>query len=164
MTTRRPPLKPSHSPPCSPLEPTSTGRWRHYHGGLDLGPLRVSRKCHSRNLRTSIFHATGAVFVFMQVLGFARWAWTGSIIYHPGSSLKPQSLPGPPWAASAVVSSLAPSARWATVLSQTLGDSGMPRGQVTTLGDPQMKDFNDEMESSLSLQYCKAGITSPVCR
>lgn len=96
MTTRRP-SQPSTLPPCSPLEPTSTGRWRHYHGGLDLGPLRVSRKCHSRNLRTSIFHATGAVFVFMQIARVARWAWTGSIIYHRAvPSLKPQSLPGPP--------------------------------------------------------------------
>lgn len=42
--------------------------------------------------RTSIFHATGSVFVFMQISQAARWAKAGSVIHHqavPSSAALP---------------------------------------------------------------------------
>lgn len=70
------------------------------------------------SLRASIFHAAGAVFVFMQIAQAARWARAGSIIHHQAvPSLQPCLLPGPRRLASAVACPLPESARRAKALS-----------------------------------------------
>lgn len=105
-----------------------------------------------KSLRASIFYATGAVFVFMQIARAARWARVGSAIHHQAvASSQPCRLPGPRRLASAVVRPLTQSAPRATVLSWTLGDTEKARGQVGELGNSQMEGPHDEMGGSLSL-------------
>ena len=94
----------------------------------------------------------------MQISRAARWARTGSIIYHWAvPSLKPHLLPGP--LQVGLSCGLLSCSLCSVGHSPVLNTAEDARGQVTTLGDPQMKDFSDEMEGSSSLQYCKAGIT-----
>lgn len=70
------------------------------------------------SLRASIFHATGAVFVFMQIAQAARWARAGSIIHHWAVPfLQHLLLPGPCRLASAVACPLTESAWWTKALS-----------------------------------------------
>lgn len=105
-----------------------------------------------KSLSASIFYATGAVFVFMQIARAARWARVGSAIHHQAvPSSQPCWLPGPRRLASAVARPLTQSAPRATVLSWTLGDTEKARGQVSALGDSQMEGPHDEMGGSLSL-------------
>lgn len=83
------------------------------------------------SLRASIFHAAGAVFVFMQIAQAARWARAGSVIHHQAvPSLQPRLLPGPCRLASAAACPLAPSAQQAKALSRMLGDAGHRTGGI----------------------------------
>lgn len=60
-----------------------------------------------KSLRASIFHAAGAVFVFMQIAQAARWARAGGIIHRQAvPSSQPCRLPGPRRLASALASPL----------------------------------------------------------
>lgn len=106
------------------------------------------------SLRASIFHAAGAVFVFMQIAQAARWARAGGVIHHQAvPSLQPCLLPGPSRLVSAVACPLTESAWRAKALAWMLGDAEEARGQVAALGDSWRQGPHDETVASVQCPF-----------
>lgn len=103
--------------------------------GREGGLTEQDRNAALQSLRASIFHASGAVFVFMQIARAARWARAGGQPHpSPGSSLLPTlRLPGP--GSLAPVRPSSPSVcTEATALSWTLGTQRQPEARLLPWG------------------------------